>query len=68
MVRSFIILIVRIYRCLFSILFPPSCRFTPTCSQYAIDALNNNNVCLAVWMIIKRILKCHPFSNVKDTI
>ena len=65
MIHKLIIFIIKIYRSSFSLIFPPSCRFTPTCSQYAIDALNDKGVFLGIWMAIKRILKCHPFSKHK---
>lgn len=39
----------------------PSCRFTPTCSQYALEALEKYGALKGSWLAIKRILKCHPF-------
>jgi uncharacterized protein len=38
----------------------PCCRFYPTCSQYAIDALNTHGALRAVWLTTKRIARCHP--------
>jgi uncharacterized protein len=38
-----------------------SCRFYPTCSQYAIDALSKYGVIKGSWLALKRLLKCHPF-------
>lgn len=38
-----------------------SCRFYPTCSQYAIDAVNKYGVAKGTWLALKRLLKCHPF-------
>ena len=40
---------------------PPSCRFTPTCSQYAIEAINKYGVLKGGWLAIKRLCRCHPF-------
>lgn len=36
------------------------CRFVPTCSQYAIDAINKHGACSGAWRAIKRICRCHP--------
>lgn len=58
-----VVLVLRGYKTFVSPLFPPSCRFTPTCSQYAIEAVQRRGVvrglCLAVW----RLLRCHPFAR-----
>lgn len=40
---------------------PPSCRFTPTCSQYAIEAINKYGALKGSWLAIKRLCRCHPF-------
>jgi putative membrane protein insertion efficiency factor len=53
--------LIRVYRFLISPLFPPSCRFQPTCSQYALDAVEKFGAIRGSWMAIKRILRCHPF-------
>jgi uncharacterized protein len=39
----------------------PSCRFYPTCSQYAIDAVSKYGAIKGSWLAVKRLLKCHPF-------
>lgn len=52
---------IRLYRALISPLFPPSCRFEPTCSQYALQAVELFGAIRGGWMGIKRIAKCHPF-------
>ncbi|MFZ5797077.1 MAG: membrane protein insertion efficiency factor YidD [Desulfobulbaceae bacterium] len=58
-----VILALRGYKSFVSPFFPPSCRFTPTCSQYAIEAVQKRGVarglCLALW----RLLRCHPFAR-----
>lgn len=53
--------LIQVYRLLISPLFPPSCRFQPTCSQYALDAIERFGSIRGSWMAIKRILRCHPF-------
>ena len=56
-----LILFVRFYQVFISPLFPPTCRFTPTCSAYAIEAIQKKGPIRGLWMTIKRISKCHPF-------
>jgi len=53
---------IRVYQLLISPLFPPACRFTPSCSQYAIDAIKCHGVFRGFLMAAWRILRCHPFS------
>ena len=54
---------VLFYRRCISPLTPPSCRFTPTCSEYSMQALNKYGFLKGSWLTIKRILRCHPFSK-----
>lgn len=49
------------YRRFLSPLFPPTCRFTPTCSQYALDAVRYHGAIRGTGLALKRILRCHPF-------
>jgi putative membrane protein insertion efficiency factor len=55
--------IIRTYRKFISPLKQPSCRFYPTCSQYAIDAIQKYGALKGSLMAMKRILKCHPFNE-----
>jgi putative membrane protein insertion efficiency factor len=59
--KTLCILFIRFYQLFISPLFPPTCRFYPTCSQYAIEAIRKKGVLRGVWLAIKRIAKCHPF-------
>jgi putative membrane protein insertion efficiency factor len=59
--KFLLIELIQIYRLLISPIFPPSCRFQPTCSQYALDAVERFGSIRGSWMAIKRILRCHPF-------
>jgi len=52
---------IRFYQLFISPLFPPHCRFYPTCSQYALEAVKKYGVVRGSIMAIKRIAKCHPF-------
>ena len=53
---------LRGYKLLISPLFPPSCRFTPTCSEYAVEAIGKYGFLKGVVLGMKRILRCHPFA------
>ena len=52
---------LRLYRRFVSPLKPPMCRFSPTCSQYALDAILAHGVLRGTWLAVRRILRCHPF-------
>ena len=55
--------IIRFYQYAISPLLKPSCRFTPSCSQYGIDAVNKYGAFKGSWMALKRILRCHPWGK-----
>lgn len=57
-----LLLLIRGYRQLLSPLLPPSCRFQPTCSAYALEAITRHGAVVGSWLAIKRILRCHPWS------
>jgi uncharacterized protein len=58
----FLTSIIRLYQLVISPLLPANtCRFHPTCSQYAIDALQKYGTGRGLWLAVKRIGKCHPF-------
>ena len=54
--------LVKFYQRLISPLLGNNCRFTPTCSNYAIEAINRFGVVKGCWLASKRILKCHPLN------
>ena len=56
-----LILCIRFYQIFISPLKPPTCRFYPTCSAYAIEAIQKKGPGKGTWLAIKRIAKCHPF-------
>ncbi len=56
-----LIFVVRGYQVLLSPLLPPACRYTPSCSHYAIDALQKHGAIRGSWLAAKRIARCHPF-------
>lgn len=55
------IAIIRLYKYMISPLFPSSCRFTPSCSEYAIDALRKYGALKGSVLAARRILRCNPF-------
>jgi putative membrane protein insertion efficiency factor len=59
--RKLFVWLIRLYQRFVSPFFPPSCRFNPTCSTYAIQAINEYGVIRGMFMALKRISKCHPF-------
>ncbi|HGE71275.1 TPA: membrane protein insertion efficiency factor YidD [Candidatus Poribacteria bacterium] len=59
--KKLVLYAINIYRIFISPLLPPSCRFYPTCSMYAQEAIAVHGVIKGGWLTIKRLLKCHPF-------
>ncbi|GAA6618908.1 membrane protein insertion efficiency factor YidD [Scytonema sp. NUACC26] len=59
--KLLLILPIRFYRMFISPMFPPSCRFQPTCSMYALQAIERFGVWRGSWLAMKRISRCHPF-------
>jgi len=60
--RDAVILLIRAYQLALAPLLPPNtCRFIPTCSQYAIDAVRKYGVLHGGWRAVKRISRCHPY-------
>jgi len=61
MIKNILILLIQFYRHCISPLFPPSCRFQPTCSQYCLEAIQEFGPWYGSYLGVKRILRCHPF-------
>ncbi len=59
----FFLLLVRLYQGAISPLLGPACRYQPTCSQYAADALKKYGAFKGGWLAIKRISRCHPWGG-----
>jgi putative membrane protein insertion efficiency factor len=53
---------VRAYRAALSPLMPRSCRFTPSCSVYALEALDQHGPVKGLWLIVRRLARCHPIT------
>jgi putative membrane protein insertion efficiency factor len=63
-VAKFVVLqLLRAYKWAISPLFPPACRYVPTCSEYAMEAVERYGALRGGWMAFVRILRCHPFSS-----
>ncbi|MBO5878651.1 MAG: membrane protein insertion efficiency factor YidD [Alistipes sp.] len=58
-----LLLLVRFYQYCISPFTPPSCRYVPTCSQYAIEALRKYGPLKGCWLTLKRLLRCHPWGG-----
>ncbi|MBM3332214.1 membrane protein insertion efficiency factor YidD [candidate division WOR-3 bacterium] len=55
-------LLVRLYRSTLGIVLPNSCRYQPTCSQYALDAIAEYGAVRGSWLAVRRIARCHPWA------
>lgn len=62
-IKWLVIKLIRIYQKGISPLTPPSCRFIPTCSAYAVEAIETHGVFIGGWLSLRRILRCHPFGK-----
>ncbi|MBI4388477.1 MAG: membrane protein insertion efficiency factor YidD [Candidatus Omnitrophica bacterium] len=60
--KRFLISLIRFYQILISPLFGSACRFYPSCSNYAAQAINEEGALRGLWLALKRLLRCHPFT------
>jgi len=58
-----LIKVVRFYQLVISPFFPPSCRYQPTCSEYALEALKQHGPFYGSWLTLKRLLRCQPWGG-----
>ena len=63
MAKRAILFLIRVYRRYLSTLFPPCCRIYPTCSTYAMQAVEKYGALKGGWLAVKRILRCNPFND-----
>jgi len=66
MLKQLFIFPIRLYQRFISPLLGPSCRFTPTCSYYMVEAIEEWGVLKGTWLGLKRIGKCHPWGGMGD--
>lgn len=62
-IKKIFCLPIYFYKGCISPMLPPSCRYTPTCSQYAIDAIMKYGPLKGAWLAAKRICRCHPWGG-----
>jgi putative membrane protein insertion efficiency factor len=58
-----LVALIKIYQWVISPAIGPRCRYTPTCSQYAIGALKKYGIFKGTWLTIKRVARCHPWGG-----
>ncbi|MCF0180474.1 MAG: membrane protein insertion efficiency factor YidD [Bacteroidales bacterium] len=61
--KKILLVLIYFYRSCISPLKPPVCRFTPTCSEYALEAIQKYGAIKGSWLAIKRICRCHPWGG-----
>lgn len=61
--RQLLIKLIGLYQYLLSPLMPPTCRFTPSCSQYAREAISKHGAWRGTWLSIKRVIRCNPWNS-----
>ncbi len=59
--RRIFIALIKAYKYFISPVLPGGCRFSPSCSEYAVDALRRYGALRGSWLAVRRILRCHPF-------
>lgn len=64
--KALLLWMIRFYRREISPLCPPCCRFIPTCSQYALEAVEKYGAWRGGWLALRRILRCNPFHRQKS--
>jgi len=60
-VRTALVYCIRAYQLVISPLLPPACRFTPTCSEYTLEAVKKYGALHGLYLGMRRLLRCHPF-------
>lgn len=59
--KGFLLALIRFYRKHISPCTPPTCRFSPTCSEYGYEAIRKYGAAKGGWLTVKRLCRCHPF-------
>ena len=63
LLTALLLLPIYFYQRCISPLMPPSCRFTPTCSEYAVQALRKHGPLKGLYLTVRRLLRCHPWGG-----
>lgn len=61
--KTIMLKMIRFYQRKISPAFPPRCRYYPTCSAYAVEAITKYGAVKGGWLTFKRLMRCHPFSK-----
>ena len=61
--KKLFLILIRFYQKHISPAFPPKCRYTPTCSAYAYEAITKYGALKGGWLAFRRLCRCHPFSK-----
>ena len=61
--KAVVLVLLRLYKWLLSPLLPPACRYLPTCSEYAMEAVERYGPLRGGWKAAARVLRCHPFAR-----
>ena len=61
--KHFVVFVIHLYRFCLSPFLPPTCRYHPTCSRYAMDAVAKYGVLAGGWRALARLLRCHPWGG-----
>ena len=61
--KKLLILPIRFYHRYVCPMLPPACRFTPSCAQYAIEAIQKHGALKGLWLALRRLLRCHPWGG-----
>ena len=61
--KNLLLTLIKFYQRAISPYFPARCRFSPTCSQYAVEAITRYGAAKGGWLALKRFLRCHPFTK-----
>lgn len=62
MLKGLLVGVLTLYKTFLSPLLPPACRFYPSCSSYAIQALEKHGVIKGLWLALRRLIRCHPYN------
>lgn len=62
-IARLLIALVRLYQLTLGLILGGHCRFTPTCSEYSIDALRGHGAVRGSWLTLRRLARCHPFGG-----
>jgi hypothetical protein len=62
-VTAAVLALLRWYKRAVSPLMPPACRYTPTCSEYAMEAIERHGLARGTYLAVRRVLSCHPFAR-----